>query len=91
MNGGMGSAGTVLGSSAASMFRCATITRYTHAISDGQSANNDVIGRPLFANRTLSNLDTGYVKCAGASVNISGYETEKEKVNAFVNSGIYLE
>ena len=50
----------------------------------------DRYGRPLFAVRTLSTF-TGYVKTNGASVDIPGFEDEKDKVNGFLNGGIFIE
>ena len=50
----------------------------------------DRYGGPLFAVRTLSSF-SGYVKTNGASVDIPGYEEEKNKVCAMLNSGIFIE
>ena len=50
----------------------------------------DRYGGPLFAVRTLSSF-SGYVKTNGASVDIPGYEEEKDKVCAMLNSGIFIE
>lgn len=47
-------------------------------------------GRPVFAIKTLSTL-SGYIKCNGASVNIEGFEDDKNAVNAFLNSGFFYE
>lgn len=58
--------------------------------SDSQANMEDRYGRPLFAVRTLTNF-TGYVKCNGASVDIPGFEEEKNKVCALLNGGIFIE
>ena len=47
-------------------------------------------GRPLYQYRTLGNL-SGYVKCGAASLEISGFKGERERVNALLNSGFYME
>ena len=47
-------------------------------------------GLPLFDNRTLSSL-SGFIKCDGASVSISGYESERDEINAHLNTGFYYE
>lgn len=49
-----------------------------------------VAGRPLFANKKLSDL-SGYIKCGNASIDIGGYDTEKETVNGYLNGGFYYE
>ena len=58
--------------------------------SDSQANMEDRYGRPLFAVRTLTNF-TGYVKTNGASVDIPGFEEEKNKVCALLNGGIFIE
>ena len=47
-------------------------------------------GRPVFQTHTISN-HSGYVQCEGASVEMAGLESEKERVNSYLNSGFYLE
>ena len=51
---------------------------------------NVVNGRPLYRNVKINTLG-GYTKCAGASVNISGFAGDKEAVNAALNGGFYYE
>ena len=50
----------------------------------------DRYGRPEFAVHTLTSF-TGYVQTNGASVDIPGYEEEKNKVCALLNGGIFIE
>ncbi len=58
--------------------------------SASQETMEDRYGRPEFAVHTLTNF-TGYVQTNGASVDIPGYEEEKNKVCALLNSGIFIE
>lgn len=51
---------------------------------------NTQYGRPLCKNVTLSSL-SGFIKCAGASVDIPSLGKEKEVVNGYLNSGFYYE
>ena len=48
------------------------------------------IGRPLYQNRTISTL-SGFVKCGGASLDVSCFGHEKDAINSFLNSGFYYE
>lgn len=54
------------------------------------SALAATIGRPYMEIDTIGNL-SGYVKCYNASVNINGDTQEKDKVNAYLNSGFFFE
>lgn len=47
-------------------------------------------GRPLMATYTISSF-SGYVKCSGAEVPITGTDTDKAAVNDMLNSGFYYE
>ena len=49
-----------------------------------------ISGMPYFKTAQISSL-SGYVKCADAFVDIPGYESEKNEVNSFLNSGFYYE
>ena len=50
----------------------------------------DILGMPLYKNVLINTL-SGYVQCAGASVEMPGTSAEKEAVNAYLNSGFYYE
>lgn len=50
----------------------------------------NTLGRPCYKNVQISTL-SGYIKCAGASVDIAGLAGEKEMVNSFLNNGFYYE
>lgn len=67
-----------------------TLTNYCYEFAMAQSGMATLYGRPLMAITSLSSL-TGYVKCNGASVNIDGLEGDKNTVNAYLNSGFYIE
>lgn len=54
------------------------------------SAFKNISGLPYFKAATISSL-SGYVKCAGASVTIPGYDAEKDAVNGYLNSGFFYE
>ena len=47
-------------------------------------------GRPLYEHKTISAL-SGFIKCMGASVPITGEAAEKDEVDRFLNSGFYYE
>ena len=47
-------------------------------------------GRPYMGVATINTL-SGYVQCENASVECSGTALEKQEINTFLNSGIYLE
>lgn len=49
-----------------------------------------ISGMPYFQAAQISSL-SGYVKCSGASVTIPGYESEKDAVNGYLNSGFFYE
>ena len=66
------------------------ITNTSYSYCESQPNMADRYGRPLMAVRTLSTF-TGYVKTNGASVDIPGFEDEKDKVNGFLNGGIFIE
>ena len=66
----------------------------TYDYSEAQADMADRYGRPYFAVNTISNMlvnNTGYVQTNGASVDIPGYEEEKNKVCAFLNGGVFIE
>lgn len=47
-------------------------------------------GRPDMNNRTISSL-SGYMVCEKATVNLAGYDSERDAVNGYLNSGFYYE
>jgi len=49
-----------------------------------------VAGRPLFQNVRLGNL-SGFCKCGNASVPVNARDEEREKINSYLNSGVYIE
>lgn len=50
----------------------------------------NTVGRPCCKNLSIGSL-SGYVKCGNASITISGFESEKDTINSFLNSGFYME
>lgn len=68
----------------------ATVYTRTPAELSIDSAYKAVSGMPFFKGATISTL-SGYVKCNGASVNISGFDSDRDAVNAYLNSGFYYE
>lgn len=69
-------------------------TRSSVAISRRQygskSYPTSVAGRPLMQYATLSTL-SGFVKCGNASVPVNARDQERDEINAYLNSGIYIE
>ena len=57
---------------------------------DSAEFTTNVNGRPLCQNVQINTL-SGYVQCAGASVNIPGFAGDKEAVNNALNGGFYYE
>lgn len=51
--------------------------------------DNTHSGRPLCQVRTLGNM-SGFVKCLNADVPIAGLDEEKTAINAYLNSGAYI-
>lgn len=49
-----------------------------------------VAGIPLFSNKKINTL-SGFIKCGGASVDISGLATDRTTINSFLNTGFYFE
>lgn len=46
-------------------------------------------GRPLCKRRQLGTL-SGFVKCLNANIPISGFESDKEVINAYLNGGAFI-
>ena len=66
--------------------------KITFDTSDEPSHVKDVIGRPYFKYAVISNLNSGaYIQCSNASVEIDGYEEDKEAVNDLMNGGFFYE
>ena len=65
------------------------IYQYTPSESDLRSYKNSH-GLPYFKVDTISNL-SGYVQCAGASVSMNGFDSEKSEINGYLNSGFFYE
>lgn len=82
---------SVLGSNSdvSQLFACSriVITKITKETLGESIATN---GKPLYQSRTLNTL-SGYIKCAGASINIDGFKSERDKINSYLNSGFYYE
>lgn len=49
-----------------------------------------VSGMPYFKGATISTL-SGYIKCNGASISIDGFDSDREAINGYLNSGFYYE
>ena len=47
-------------------------------------------GLPYFHTATISSL-SGYVKCNNAQLAISGFESDRDTINSYLNSGFYYE
>lgn len=85
INGSVSSAvGYKLGNTAKS-FVCTRVPSETDL-----DSFKSISGMPYFKSATISSL-SGFVKCSGASVSISGYDSEREEINGYLNSGFYYE
>ena len=68
-----------------------TYTEFTIDTEDPANANFIATkGRPVALTHAISN-HSGYVKCDGASVSISGDAWERDQINSYLNSGFYYE
>lgn len=56
--------------------------------SSGQAALR--IGSPLMEYKQISTL-SGYILCNGASIDISGFKSDRETINEYLNGGFYYE
>lgn len=69
-------------------------TRSSLALSRRQYGAKDypttVAGRPLYQNVLLSTL-SGFVKCGNASVPLNCRDADREAINNYLNTGIYIE
>lgn len=50
----------------------------------------DVVGRPLCQTFQISSLP-GFILCKDASLSISGYDSERDVINGYLNNGFYYE
>lgn len=70
------------------------VTNTSYQYCETQPNMADRYGRPYMAVNTVTNMlsgSKGYIKCNGASVDIPGFEDEKDKVSGFLNGGIFIE
>ena len=84
-----GALSSVIASRLGLAVRATVITRQPSELSI-DSAFKAVSGMPYFKGATISTL-SGYVKCNGASVDISGFDSDRDTINAYMNSGFYYE
>lgn len=71
-----------------SLIRLTTICHNTNVSPSSVTAS---MGTPTFAQKTISSCPSGYIKCKDASVEISGHDSEREEINAFLNGGFFYE
>lgn len=80
----------MIGSSGGIGIRTNTSIKFISEIFGSGQIPTAVAGRPCYKNLLLSNL-TGFVQCAGASLELPANEAVKIKINAFLNEGFYIE
>ena len=73
------------------MYRDFTLRRFYSDTVTAPSNYKATMGAPYMRVDTLSNHAGYFVKCNGASVEISHYAGEADTINNMLNSGIYLE
>ena len=66
------------------------LSLHTYYMSDEPSSYIPIMGKATFESRSLSGL-SGYVQTRDAHVTMGGYAGEKERVEALMNRGIYIE
>lgn len=88
--GGYARANMVLGGTTKN--KSIRLVQYSNALAEGDpSGINSVNGRPLFDTVKLSDIWSGYIQTAGASIPISGLAEDRAQVNSLLNSGIFVE
>lgn len=64
----------------------------SHKLSTEPGYLMNIEGHPYFGyTPKISDFGPGYIKCAGASVNMSGLEQDKATINQYLNSGFFYE
>ena len=74
-------------------FQDTTFKLYTTVAATEDPDNADYIakfGRPVGHVGQISNY-SGYIQCESASIDIQGFEGEREEINRYLNSGFYYE
>lgn len=68
------------------------ISGLVHVIrqSKESSESPNTLGQPCNKNLSIGSVP-GFIQCAGASVNIPGFESDKEVINNYLNTGFYYE
>ena len=59
-------------------------------LSKDSGDNPNTLGQPCCKNLTLSTIP-GYIKTVGASIDIIGYDSDKDSINGFLDGGFYYE
>ena len=68
----------------------ATVITRTPSETNIDTAFKAISGMPYFKQDTIGSL-SGFVKCNGASIDISGFDEDRETINTFLNNGFYYE
>ena len=71
-----------------SLLRCAVCVKFKHDVISYADAGLN--GRPVMAYKRLGDCGR-YVKASGLSININGFDFEKDIINQYISQGIYLE
>lgn len=64
-----------------------TVTTYRVAYKDEYK---DVYGLPCCKTMSIGSF-SGYIRCAGASVNMDGFDKDRDEINRYLNSGVFIE
>lgn len=68
-----------------------SLTQIAHHFSIVPTSIKDIEGIPIYKPLLISNLKHGYIKCAGASINVEGFESDKSAINTALNNGFFYE
>lgn len=68
-----------------------SLTQIAHHFSIVPTAIKDIEGVPIYKTLLINNLAHGYIKCAGASINVEGFESDKSAINTALNNGFFYE
>lgn len=87
---GSSSSGSYTGRASARIDQAIRLVLYSKDTSQSPQSMGTPVGRPFCTTVQIGTL-SGYCECRNASVAISGYDKEREEINAYLNGGFYIE
>lgn len=68
-----------------------TVTQVAHKFATYTTSMRYTAGLPCFSMHKIGDLNHGFIKCAGASVEMEGFDSDRSAVNIALNNGIFIE